>query len=564
MHLWELPMTVQHVVEAARRRDLNRLARAIKEMPAMGEEAQKAYPALLEALKGGDGNVRGMVLKLLEQLGPPGKERLPEVLGLLDRGASVDAKLFALEALIKAGPDEPKALPALATALKDPEARVRERAARALGEFGPAAQAAFPTLVELVKGDDAAARKTALAVLDKLGPPGKERLAELKALLDRKAPLEARQYALTALGKLGGDAVGAVGVLAEAMQDPEAKIRVRAAAALGDLGPAAREAAPALRAVLRKSDDVELLNAALAALTTVGLNAVDDAEAIGRLLENTDAGLRLKGLQTLLQLAPEKLTCAKLLKLAGDGDADVAKAAEEAVRARPAAVTADDLAALRAALRNDNKAVVVLAVDLLTKAGRQAEKAAADLLPLAADADAAMRTRAIKAIDAVAPSGKEAIQVRLDALKDEDRAIRLEAAATLAKTPGVEKEILAKQVLPMLIKALRPETADDLKDDGPWKQAALALAQGGKPAAEALFRALDEFAGRDDATGVTRLRLVLVIKELGATANSNANQFKLIELEKSDPFLYTDPNTGQTYYPVRLAAKQARLALQAK
>jgi HEAT repeat protein len=202
---------------------------------------------------------------------------------------------------------------------------------------------------------------------------------------------------------------------------------------------------------------------------------------------------------------------------------------------------------------------------MLLKAGRSGEKAAPDLLGLADSADADLKARAIRAIDAVAPGGREAVQARLGALKDKDRAVRLEAAVALARMPAVDKDTLAGQVLPPLIEALKPETEDDLKDDGPWKQAVTALASAGKPAVEPLFAALSKtYAGRDNASGVARLRAVLAIKEIGPAANNTTNLFKLIDLEKSDPFLYQDPATGQTFYPVRVAARQARLALQAK
>jgi HEAT repeat protein len=67
------------------------------------------------------------------------------------------------------GPGDARALPALVGALKDPDARVRREAIRALLKFGPAAREALPALAEARSDPDPQARAEAAVVLEKLG-----------------------------------------------------------------------------------------------------------------------------------------------------------------------------------------------------------------------------------------------------------------------------------------------------------------------------------------------------------------------------------------------------------
>ncbi|MHC4200300.1 MAG: HEAT repeat domain-containing protein, partial [Planctomycetota bacterium] len=90
-----------------------------------GAAAKEAIPALIEALKDTDYEVRMSAISDLSR-----------VCG-------------------------PAAVPTLLEALKDKESRVRKRAARALGRFGPAAKAAVPTLLEALKDKESRVRTSA-------------------------------------------------------------------------------------------------------------------------------------------------------------------------------------------------------------------------------------------------------------------------------------------------------------------------------------------------------------------------------------------------------------------
>jgi HEAT repeat protein len=60
-----------------------------------------------------------------------------------------------------------------------------------------------------------------------------------------------RALAALAIGRLSGDRREAVGALIEALADRNLSVRAAAALTMGEIGPAARSALPALRALLR-------------------------------------------------------------------------------------------------------------------------------------------------------------------------------------------------------------------------------------------------------------------------------------------------------------------------
>src|SRR5436309_2371335 len=83
----------------------------------MGEQAQAAIPALIDALRDEDVRVRRMITAALGEIGPPSRTGVP----------------------------------VLVHCLRDRNEVVRRRAALALSEMGPAARAAVPGLIAALK-----------------------------------------------------------------------------------------------------------------------------------------------------------------------------------------------------------------------------------------------------------------------------------------------------------------------------------------------------------------------------------------------------------------------------
>jgi HEAT repeat protein len=87
--------------------------------------------------------------------------------------------------------------------LRDPDGKVRRKAASALGNVGPADPAAIPALAEAVKDRDAAVRAEAVLALLKIGPGAKEAVPALtEARKDRD--VKVRSYAARALERIQG------------------------------------------------------------------------------------------------------------------------------------------------------------------------------------------------------------------------------------------------------------------------------------------------------------------------------------------------------------------------
>jgi hypothetical protein len=125
-----------------------------------------------------------------------------------------------------------EALPALIEVLDDPDAKVRESAAHAIGLMGPDA---LPTLVVMLSHTDKYVRRKSVWAMGKLGPLAIPALADLCAALKDADP-RTGSGAAQALGNMGIDGADAVPPLAEAMRGTNIVLCRLAAKALSQIG----------------------------------------------------------------------------------------------------------------------------------------------------------------------------------------------------------------------------------------------------------------------------------------------------------------------------------------
>ncbi|HEY7424159.1 MAG TPA: HEAT repeat domain-containing protein [Gemmataceae bacterium] len=154
-----------------------------------------------------------------------------------------DARRAAAKALGEGGTESKAAVPALIKALKDRDTFVRRFSAQALGEIGPDAQSAVRPLTAAVDDSKKEVQSAAAAALGKLGPSGIESLIGI--LRDDSKDTAIRRQAITSLGDLGPAAHSAVPALTEVLKEKTAKgkkkkmdpenVRVDAANALGSV-----------------------------------------------------------------------------------------------------------------------------------------------------------------------------------------------------------------------------------------------------------------------------------------------------------------------------------------
>lgn len=220
----------------------------------------------------------------------------------------------------------------------------------------------------------------------------------------------------------------------EALRDPQAPARWRAAAALWEIGPAAAAAAPALSAALLDSDP-SVARAAAEALKRITGGAADVAKrrpsvggqtgssvppALLAALEHGDGHAREEAATALGSLSSPKLAVPPLVHALQD--------AEPAVRAAAAASLVQIGAALAAAREPDataNRPVITGLVAALAAALN--------------DAAVVVRRRAARGLGQLGPAALGAIPRLIEALQDEDASVAHTAAFALESMVGAKK-----------------------------------------------------------------------------------------------------------------------------
>ena len=142
-------------------------------------------------------------------------------------------------------------------------------AAMKFATLGHAAQAAAVALVRTVGIPDEEVLEACTAALEEIGPPAADQIQPLAALAN-DCSSDVAYWAVTLLGRGGDGAAAAVSDLTKVLEsDADLPVRERAAWALGEIGPAAKAAAPAL-STAAKSSDARLARLAAKALEAVG------------------------------------------------------------------------------------------------------------------------------------------------------------------------------------------------------------------------------------------------------------------------------------------------------
>jgi len=209
----------------------------------------EAVPALVKRLRDSDVRVRVAALEVLISIGAKTAPTLPDVLPSL-QDPSLFVRWATVRLLSRIGTTQhlDECIKALLPLLDDPDLDVRLATANALGGYGKAAGAARgPLSREVGIGDLQIANYVAN------WPPayGTQRRQE------EIGDVEMRLASIRALQAIGGDADSLripVLALSNSVKNRDSRVRIAAAEALGQFGPAARSAAPALRAALNDKD----------------------------------------------------------------------------------------------------------------------------------------------------------------------------------------------------------------------------------------------------------------------------------------------------------------------
>jgi HEAT repeat protein len=196
------------------------------------------------------------------------------------------------------------ALPALATAVSDPDLAARRAAIDALETLGSEASLAVPALIGALADPDPFVRWAAARTLAKMSPgedAGKVVAALIQRLSDRD--LDVRLAAAHTLEQYGASAQEAVPTLTRAVSTGDSDMRLAAMHALEGIGMDAQSAIPALAAGLR-DPDARVRQGAARLLGKFGPTAVDQKDALRTALADKDPDVCKAASDALLQILP--------------------------------------------------------------------------------------------------------------------------------------------------------------------------------------------------------------------------------------------------------------------
>jgi HEAT repeat protein len=414
----------------------------------IGGDPKKPVAKVIELLGSDEPAIRGSAAAVLEAFGRQAAPAVEKLTALLDDEDEM-VRGQALGTLRAIGPAGRKAVPALTKRLSDTDAEVRAGAVRALRALGPQAAPAVPELIKGLASDDLNVREGSVEALQAIGPAAKDAVPELTSLLRTKVANPIHHLpALRALAAIGPDAKSATPALLQLLDDKDTELRlavldtlgsieaampeviarlqmiaqrdsfstVRAAAirALGRMGPAAKEASPALKAIAEGTGP-DLRVWASAALARIGVEpAANTAVVVEALKDRSPTGrvARLAALDALQLLGPAGKDALPLLEELLRDRTPISRGEKMQLRQKAAEALSYLGAAAQPAvpkladLLNDGaEDVRRTAVEALGRLGPEAV-AAADRLRELARSDPALTRVALEALDRIEP-GKE-------------------------------------------------------------------------------------------------------------------------------------------------------------
>jgi HEAT repeat protein len=227
----------------------------------------------------------------------------------------------------------------LSQIVRDPREQLSTRveAARTLAKLGPNAAIAvndLVTVLERLRGrEQEPLQEAIIETLGQIGAAAKVALPAFTRAAARSPDIDyaikrAREAILTASDAQNLDA------LSKQLTSRDVGTRLRAAKALGDLGPNARIAVPALTAILTDTDgDVRRATITALRLIQPGMKPNEATiRAIAVDLKDPDANLRLLAVRSLGRIgSAAAIVASELEPLRMDPDADVRRATQDAI-----------------------------------------------------------------------------------------------------------------------------------------------------------------------------------------------------------------------------------------
>jgi HEAT repeat protein len=339
-------------------------AQTAEALGTIGESAQETVAALVAALSDRNDMVRAKAVEAIGKIGEAAADvALPSLVrALSDRDNSVSS--LAAEALGEMGDSAVRAIPALIQSLSHINPQVRASAAEALGKMGTASAKTAPALERACQDEDADVRSKALWALGRISRPANStKRMVLKGLQD--ADGQVRTAAVDALGEWGDLDEISLASLLELLEDPNDQVKVQVAKVLPKCaGDTATAIEGLCRQLTEDTSDVVQVQAAWA-LGEIGPAAAAAGPALMRAAQTGDVNVREQAMRAIaLILPPESITA--LVAGLKDPNSEIRKLASEGLVKAPE-IPVDIVPELIDALNDPELEVRANAVQLLSR-----------------------------------------------------------------------------------------------------------------------------------------------------------------------------------------------------
>jgi HEAT repeat protein len=314
----EAKVALDPLIGALQDKEIANRALAAAALAELGADAAPALDGLLALLMGPDAEPRKQAAIALGRIGSAARVAVPVLLEAKETLGDVADK-----ALTKIGPLEVTDVPALTGRLDNAKDIYRVLAAKGLGALGETAAPACPALVKHLTDPNKDVRAAVIKALIAIGPKAEDKaLGPLCKALADDAELQNRLLVLQGLPKVAATKQDVIAkALAKGLSDADVTMRVKAATALGEMGPRAKEGAQALgKAVDDKEEAVA--KASLEALGKLGSEAYPAAPELLALIKKSEQDKQLALLKVLGDIGPNAK--AVILELAAFGFKDAA------------------------------------------------------------------------------------------------------------------------------------------------------------------------------------------------------------------------------------------------
>lgn len=214
-----------------------------------------AIPALIDGLADGNPQVRQTAAAALGAFGPGKTEAgIPRLIAMTAE-ADPQNQIVAAMALWQIRRDS-RTIPTLLRIIREGESAQQIFALGHLESLGPDAESAMPTIIDMLNHKNQFYRQTAAKVLGRIGPAAEVAAPALEQALRDEAEAVRAESAL-ALWRISRHESALPALIADLQADRDFNSKQATLEAVGEIGPAAKDAVPPLIEILRRDRDNE-------------------------------------------------------------------------------------------------------------------------------------------------------------------------------------------------------------------------------------------------------------------------------------------------------------------